>query len=77
MSIYVKFRWNRIASCLDTVVPKSGQEKKKERKKKEEYKKPSLTDVHTLWRKLRYEEEIWRKSDQHIIWRSFLNLHLA
>ena len=71
MSIYVKFRWNRIASCLDTVAY-SGQEKKKERKKKEEgIKRNSLMDVHTLWRKLRHEGEIWRKSDQHIIWRSF------
>ena len=34
-------------------------------------KRNSLTDVRTLWRKLRHEGEIWRKSDQHIIWRSF------
>ena len=31
----------------------------------------SLMDVHTLWRKLRHEGEIWHKSDQHIIWRPF------
>ena len=34
----------------------------------------SLTDVDTLWRKLHHEGEIWLKSDQHMIWRSFLEL---
>ena len=42
--------------------------KKEERRRR---KRNSLTDVHTLWSKLRHEGEIWCKSDQHIIWRSF------
>ena len=39
--------------------------------RKRRIKRNSLTDVDTLWRKLRHEGEIWRKSDQYIIWRSY------
>ena len=45
--------------------------RKKERRR---IKRNSLTDVDILWRKLRHEGEIWRKSDQHVIWRSFPEL---
>ena len=46
----------------------------RKRRKKERIKRNSLTDVDTLWRKLRHEGKIWRKSDQHMIWRSFPEL---
>ena len=44
------------------------------RKRRRRIKRNSLTDVDILWRKLRHEGEIWRKSDQHVIWRSFPEL---
>ena len=73
MSIHAKFGWNLMASCLDTVNKSLTEEWPGERKK-ERIKRNSLTDVDILWRKLRHEGEIWRKSDQHVIWRSFPEL---
>ena len=68
MSIHAKFRWNLMASCFrygEQIVA---------RKRRRRIKRNSLTDVDILWRKLRHEGEIWRKSDQHVIWRSFPEL---
>ena len=75
MSIHVKFRWDPTGSFSGKLAhnfPKSGQEKEERRKKN--IRRNSLTDVDTLWHKLYHEGEIWRKSDQHMIWRSFLEL---
>ena len=74
MSIHVKFRWNFIASCLDTVNKSLTKKWPGEERKKERIKRNSLTDVDTLWRKLCHEGAIWRKSDQYIIWRPFPEL---
>ena len=52
----------------EQIVARRKKERKKERRR---IKRNSLTGVDTLWRKLRHEREIWRKSDQHVIWRSF------
>ena len=52
----------------EQIVARRKKERKKERRR---IKRNSLTGVDSLWRKLHHEREIWRKSDQHIIWRSF------
>ena len=52
----------------EQIVARRKKERKKERRR---IKRNSLTGVDTLWRKLHHEREIWRKSDQHVIWRSF------
>ena len=67
LRFYQQFLWKRYAN-MSKKLPKGGQEKKNSRRN-------SLTDVDTLWLKLRHEGATWRKSEQEaIIWRSLPEL---
>ena len=65
---------NLLAVSLENLCKIFSKVARRKKEKKKKVRRNSLTDGDTLWRKLHHEGEIWRKSDKHMIWRSFLEL---